>query len=104
MDSDLYGLKLHGGGYAEVDWMVTPLFGVLGRGEFRDALVWQGDPLAAEGANRLYITKSWRATGGVRVAFSDRIILKAEYLRNGEYGGIPAIKDDVVTTSLLLIN
>jgi hypothetical protein len=104
LDTDLYGLKLHGGGYAEIDWMVTPLVGVLGRGEFRDALVWQGDPGSVEGANRLYITKSWRATGGIRLAFSDRIILKAEFLHNGEYGGIPAIKDDVLTTSLVLIN
>ncbi|HEX3694986.1 MAG TPA: hypothetical protein VH374_06310 [Polyangia bacterium] len=104
MDTDLYALKLHGGGYAEVDWMVTPLFGVLGRGEFRDALVWQGDPSAAQGANRLYITKEWRATGGIRLAFSDRVIVKAEYLHNGEYGGIPQIKDDVFTTSLVLIN
>ncbi|HXI58576.1 MAG TPA: outer membrane beta-barrel protein [Polyangia bacterium] len=108
-DVDLYGLKLHNGGYAEVDWMITPLFGLMGRGELRDAMVWQGDPAtavqgAAQGANRLYLTKSWRATGGVRVAFSDRIILKAEYLRNGEYGGIPQIKNDVVTTSLVLIN
>jgi hypothetical protein len=104
LDSDLYGLKLHGGGYAELDWMITPLIGVIGRGEFRDALVWQGDPSADVGANRLYLTKSWRATGGVRLAFSDRIVLKAEFLHNGEYGGIPQIKNDVVTTSLLLIN
>jgi hypothetical protein len=98
---DVYGLNLHGGGYAEVDWMITPLFGVLGRGEYRDALVWlDADPAD----NRLYITKSWRGTGGVRVAFSDRIVFKAEYLHNGEYGGIPQIKNDVFTTSLVLIN
>ena len=104
LDADLYGLKLHGGGYAEIDWMITPLIGVIGRGEFRDALVWQGDPAAEGGANRLYLTKSWRGTGGVRLAFSDRIVMKAEFLHNGEYGGIPQIKNDVVTTSLLLIN
>ena len=34
----------------------------------------------------------------------DRIVLKAEYLHNGEYGGVPQIKNDVFTTSLLLIN
>jgi hypothetical protein len=97
----VYGLNLHGGGYAEVDWMVTPLFGVLGRGEYRDALVWLvGDPMG----NRLYVTKSWRGTAGFRLAFTDRIVFKAEYLRNGEYGGIPEIKNDVFTTSLLLIN
>lgn len=101
---DVYGLKLHKGGYLELDWMITPLIGVIGRGEFRDAFVWLGDPNAPSGANRAYLTKSWRGTGGLRFAFSDRIVLKAEYLHNGEYGGIPQIKNDVFTTSLLLID
>lgn len=101
---EVFGLKLHGGGYAEIDWMITPIVGLLARGEFRDALVWLGDPTAPGGANRLYLTKSWRGTGGLRLAFSDRIIVKLEYLRNGEYGGIPEIKNDILTGSLLLIN
>jgi hypothetical protein len=108
---DVYGLDLHGGGYAEVDWMVTPVFGVMGRGEFRDALVWLDTgavpPVGSTMApieNRLYVTKSWRGTAGIRLAFSDRVVFKAEYLRNGEYGGIPEIKNDVFTTSLVLIN
>jgi len=100
---DVYGLKLHKGGYLEMDWMLTPMIGIIGRGEFRDAFVWLGDPNAPGGANRAYLTKSWRGTGGLRFAFSDRIVLKAEYLHNGEYGGIPQIKNDVFTTSLLLI-
>jgi hypothetical protein len=54
--------------------------------------------------NRLYITQSWRGVGGVRLAFSDRVVFKAEYLHNGEYGRVPQIKNDVLTTSLLLIN
>jgi hypothetical protein len=66
--------------------------------------VWLGDPTAVTGANRAYVTKSWRGTAGIRLAFSERIIFKAEYLRNGEYGGIPQIKNDVFTSSLLLIN
>ena len=99
----VYGLKLHNGGYLEVDWLVTPLIGLIGRGELRDAFVWLGDPNAPSGAERAYLTKSWRATGGLRLAFSDRVVLKAEYLRNGEYGGIPQIKNDVFTMSLLLI-
>jgi hypothetical protein len=101
---EVYALKLHGGGYAEIDWMLTPLVGFLARGEFRDAFVWLGDPTAAGGANRGYLTKSWRGTAGIRVAFSDRVIVKAEYLRNGEYGGIPEIKNDMFTTSLVIIN
>jgi hypothetical protein len=102
----VYGLNLHGGGYAEVDWMITPMVGLLARAEFRDAFVFLGipDPMLDTTANRAYVTKNWRGTGGVRIAFSDRIVLKAEFLRNGEYGGIPEIKDDVFTTSLLLIN
>jgi hypothetical protein len=101
---DVYGLDLRGGGYLEIDWMITPVIGVMGRGEFRDAFVWLGDPAAAEGANRAYLTKSWRATGGLRLVLSERIIGKAEYLRNGEYGGIPDIRNDVFTMSLVFVN
>jgi hypothetical protein len=104
--NDVYGLKLHHGGYAEIDYMVTPVLGLLARGELRDALVWLGNanPTVSDPANRLYYTKSWRGTAGLRVVFSERVVLKAEYLRNGEYGGLPEIKNDVFTTSLLLIN
>jgi hypothetical protein len=100
----VYGLKLHNGAYLELDWMVTPFIGLLGRGEFRDAFVWLGDPMADSGANRAYLTKSWRATGGIRIVFSDRVVLKAEYLHNGEYGGIPQIPNDVFTSSIVFIN
>ncbi|HET6147068.1 MAG TPA: hypothetical protein VFH68_06010 [Polyangia bacterium] len=101
---DAYGLELHKGGYAELDWMATPIFGVLGRAELRDAFVWLGDSSSDRGANRAYLTKSWRGVLGGRVVFSERLVFKAEYLRNGEYGGIPEIKNDIFTTSLLLIN
>jgi hypothetical protein len=98
-----YGLHLKQGAYLETDLMVTPWLGLLARAEFRDARVWLGNPDAVEGADRLYITKSWRATGGVRVVFSARALLKAEYLHNGEYGGVPAIKNDVFTSSFVWI-
>jgi hypothetical protein len=98
---DVYGLDLKGGAYAELNWMILPMFGVLARGEYRDALVWLDGTTAL---NRLYVTKSWRATGGVRFALSDRILLKAEYLWNGEYDGLPNVKNNVFTTSLVLIN
>jgi hypothetical protein len=101
---DAYGLTLHKAGYAELDWMLTPIFGLEGRAELRDALVWLGDTTTEAANNRLYITQSWRGVGGVRLAFSDRVVFKAEYLHNGEYGRIPQIKNDVVTTSLLLID
>jgi hypothetical protein len=101
--NEVYGLQLHGGGYVELDGFVLPHFGIIARAEYRDAFVWLGDPNAPGGADRAYLTKGWRATGGVHINFTDRIVLKAEYLHNGEYGGIPQIRNDVFTTSLVLI-
>ena len=91
----VYGLRLHQGGYVEIDAMVTPTWGFLGRGEFRDALVWLG-------SERAYLTKSWRATAGIRCVITSRAVLKAEYLKNGEYGGLPQVRNDVFTSSLVL--
>jgi Putative beta-barrel porin-2, OmpL-like. bbp2 len=93
---DVYALHLTGAGYLEADWMITPTVGVLGRAEYRDARVWLG-------SERLYVTKVWRATGGVRFVLNEHAVLKAEYLHNGEYGGLPQVKDDVFTSSLVLI-
>jgi hypothetical protein len=90
-----YGLNLKNGGYLEADVLVTPVIGVLGRAEFRDAEVQQG-------MERLYITKNWRATAGLRLLFSPNAMVKAEYSHNGEYGGMPGIKDDVFTTSAVM--
>jgi len=97
-----YGLRLRYGGYLEADWMVTPLLGLLVRGDLRDADVWLGNPSALTGADRLYLTREWRATAGLRVAVNEHVVVKAEYLHNGEYGGIPQIPNDVLTSSLLL--
>jgi hypothetical protein len=91
----VYGLDLHSGAYLELDLMINPTFGILGRGEYRDAFVWLGN-------ERAYLTKSWRATIGGRVVLLDRAVLKAEYLRNGEYGGVPGVRNDVFTSSLVL--
>jgi len=91
----VYSLDLKNGGYVEADVILTPLLGILGRAEFRDALV-------QEATERLYITRDWRATGGVRLVFSPNALLKAEYSHNGEYGGTPSIPDDVVTTSAVM--
>ncbi|HMG52716.1 MAG TPA: hypothetical protein VK601_04535, partial [Kofleriaceae bacterium] len=90
--SRTYGLDLKQGGYLEADLIVTPVIGLLGRAEFRDAEVHQG-------MERLYITKNWRATAGVRLSLNANAIVKAEVSHNGEYGGVPSIPDDVVTTS-----
>ena len=90
-----YSLDLKNGGYVEADVILTPTIGLLGRAEFRDALVQQG-------MERLYITKNWRATAGVRLIFSPQAIVKVECSHNGEYGGTPSIPDDVVTTSAVM--
>jgi hypothetical protein len=92
---NVYGLDLHQGGYLEMDAMLSSTFGLLGRGEFRDAFVFLSD-------QRAYLTKSWRATVGLRYVLTTRAVLKAEYLKNGEYGGIPTIANDVFTSSLVM--
>ncbi|HEY4184037.1 MAG TPA: hypothetical protein VGP07_03170 [Polyangia bacterium] len=97
-----YGLHLNAGAYLEANLMVLPFLGFIARGELRDALVWLGNPDAPGGGDRIYITKSWRATGGIRIVPNEHIALKAEYLRNGEYGRIPSIRNDVFVTSLVL--
>jgi hypothetical protein len=94
-DHRVFGLRLNFGGYLEGDWMATPKLGLLGRIEMRDARVWLG-------TERLYISKEWRATGGLRYVANEHVIVKAEYLHNGEYGGLPQIRDDVFTSSLIL--
>ncbi len=98
----VYGLRLHNGGYVAATVLLTSRFGLLLRGGLRDALVWLGDPSLPEGAERLYVTKSWRLTVGMRAVITERIVAKAEYLHNGEYGGVPQIRNDVFTTSLVL--
>jgi len=90
-----YALRLKNGGYVEANVILTPIIGLLGRAEFRDAEV-------QEGMERLYITKNWRATAGVRFIFSPNAIIKAEVSHNGEYGGVPTIPDDVITTSAVM--
>ncbi len=87
-----YGLDLHQGGYLEGDIIITSVLGLITRAEFRDADVWQG-------MERFYITRNWRAVGGFRLSLSPNALVKAEYLHNGEYGGVPSIPDDLVTTS-----
>jgi hypothetical protein len=93
--SDAYGLDLDGGGYLELDQMFGPSLGAIARIEYRRALVWLG-------SERAYLTRSWRATAGLRWVFNARATLRAEYLRNGEYGGVPGIRNDVFTSSLVL--
>jgi hypothetical protein len=97
-----YGLILDHGAYLEGDFMLTPVVGVLGRFDLRDAMVWLGDPHPPSTAERLYITRGWRATLGARVVVNEHVVVKAEVLHNGEYGGVPLIRNDVFTSSLVL--
>jgi hypothetical protein len=92
---NVYALDLHGGGYVELDAMLTPSWGVLGRGEYRSADI----TLPPE---RAYVSRSWRGTIGARWVASTWATLKAEYLHNGEYGSIPNITDDIFTSSLVM--
>jgi len=90
-----YALDLKQGAYVETNVLVTSTLGLLGRAELRDAEVQQGNV-------RLYITKNWRATAGLRLVLNPHAIVKAEYSHNGEYGGTPSIPNDVVTTSAVM--
>lgn len=90
-----YGLDLAASGYLEIDYMLTPMFGAMVRGDFRNAWVTLGQ-------ERAYLTKSWRVTGGLRAVFSRNLVLKAEYLHNGEYLDLPTIDNDVFTSSLVV--
>jgi len=90
-----YALDLKKSGYVEANMILTPLIGILGRAEFRDAEV-------SEAMSRLYITKNWRATAGFRLLFSPHAIVKVEASHNGEYGGVPSVPDDLITTSAVI--
>src|SRR5690606_41448528 len=73
----------------------SDLISLIARADLRDAVV-------QEGTERLYITKNWRGTGGVRLVLNPRAVVKAEYSHTGSYGGLPGIPDDVVTTSAVM--
>jgi hypothetical protein len=88
-------LKLKSSGYVELQWQALPMIGFLARVDRRDAFV-------SLGTERLYITKEIRFTGGLHIVFTPRAILKFEYLRNREFGGLPQFQHDVFTSSLVL--
>jgi len=90
-----YSLALHGTGYLEADWMFLPQLGCLAEFGYRDAFV-------SLGTERAYLTKVWRATFGLRAVLGPHFIVKAEYLRNGQYGELPKIRDNVFTSSMVL--
>jgi hypothetical protein len=92
----VYGLTLNPSGYLELDWQLLAQFGLILRGEVRDAIVTL-DP------TRIYITKEARLTVGARVVINPHMVVKAEYLHNAEYGDrMPQIANDVATSSLVM--
>jgi hypothetical protein len=99
-DGMAFKLDLHNSGYLEVDWMILPFAGVIGRIEQRDAFVAQLNASTTGGA-RAYVTKERRLTGGVRAVLNPHMTVKAEYLYNFEYG-MEQIKNDIFTSSLVL--
>lgn len=94
-DVRAYRLDLREGGYVEGTYLLSHRFGVLVRGELRDATV-------ALPPERLYLTRSWRAVGGLRVVLTRGLVVKLEYLHNGEFGGVPEFRNDVATSSLVI--
>ncbi len=94
-DELVWGLDLNNSFYVEANWMFLPYLGALVRFGLRDAFV----TLAAE---RAYLTKSMRITGGVRAVFNSHMALKAEYLHNREYAGIQQFDNDIFTSSFVL--
>jgi len=96
-------LDLKSSGYVEVDWMILPVVGIILRGEQRNAFVAQLGPWdpGMDGV-RAYLTQERRFTGGVRVVLNPRILVKAEYLYNREYGEVPQFRNDIFTSSLVL--
>lgn len=88
-------LELRDSGYVEIDWQVHPYVGIYARADRRNADV-------ALALDRLYITRQTRYTGGLHIVFNPHIVLKLEYYKNVEFGGIPAIDNDMATSSLVL--
>ena len=92
----MWGLDLKWSGYVEFNWHgAARSFGLLVRGDMRDAIV-------TLGTDRLYLTKQRRVTAGFRVVINPHMVLKLEYLHNDEYGGITEFDNDVATSSLVL--
>jgi hypothetical protein len=91
----VWALDLSDSGYVELQSMLTPWLGLMVRGDLRQAVV----TLARD---RVYVTDSFRVTGGARVVFNSHIAAKAEYLHNGEFGDVPEFDNDVFVSALVL--
>ena len=83
------------GAYGLLGYRVTNIVMPYVRVDWRDAL-------HQSGASFVYISELVRITPGLRLAFTDRLIVKAEYTVNRELGRIPQFPNDVFTTSLVV--
>jgi hypothetical protein len=92
----VWALDLKPSGYVELDWQAQAQFGLLLRGDWRDAFVHRG-------TDRAYVTKQARLTAGMRWQFNPHVIAKAEYFHNQELGKVDQFDNDMATSSLLLI-
>jgi hypothetical protein len=95
VEARAYRLELANAGYLEATHLLGHRVGVLLRAELRDAVV--SLPL-----ERVYVTRSWRAVGGVRLVLAPGLVAKVEYLHNGEFGEVPQFRNDVATSSLVI--
>jgi hypothetical protein len=82
------------GGYVQVGYRANNWFIPYVRGDFRDALL-------ENGASYVYISKDVRGTLGVRFEIDPKLIMKAEYTLNREFGPVPEFENDIPTASLV---
>ncbi len=83
------------GAYGLVGYRVTNIVMPYVRIDWRDAL-------HRNGASFVYISELGRLTGGLRLALTQNLIVKAEYTLNRELGRIPQFNNDVFTSSLVV--
>ena len=83
------------GAYLMVDKLVNPHFTPYVRVDWRDAV-------HQSGVQFVYESHVIRATFGVQLAMTSRILGKIEYTFNHELDGIPQFADDIVTSSIVV--
>ena len=83
------------GAYGLAGYRVTNIVMPYVRVDWRDAL-------HRDGASFVYISKVWRATGGIRLALNENLTIKAEYNVNKELGRLMPINNNVFTSSLVV--
>jgi hypothetical protein len=83
------------GAYGQAFYRIFNWLGVYARVDWRDAF-------HRNGSSFLYVSKLWRATGGLRLELGANVILKAEYTFNQEIAPIPYIPNDVFTSSMVV--